>query len=770
MTSSPPAVTLDQQEVSANDASFGRCLFVILSLAALAYAFFAGLRTVQDFDLGWQMATGRWAIEHHQVPRIDVLSYTMPGQPWIYPLGSQIFFYLAYRVGGFALISWIGAAACVGTIAILLRRNSAAGAAIAILAVPLIAARTTPRADMFSILLFAAYLSLLWENYRTGRARLWLLPLLMIAWVNLHFGFFSGLGLVAAYVAAEVLEMAFGVERRRAALDKLRRAWPWLVATALATLVNPWGWRIYHGLALEQQAYQQGQLWINEWAPIPINWATISRTIFLRQTDGAIYLLLAIALIAGAIALLRGQWAPAILLLGSTYPAVHAVRMGAVFACVVIVAAAPQWSLAWATIGRWMRAPRIRSAVASVAVACLIVLAAARSFDLASGHQYRAQGDEAVFGAGLCQWFPKGAAEFIQRESVPGEILNTYAAGGYAAWSLGPGRRVYIDGRDTLYGPPHLATLTELEYASPDAKVWQDETARYNINAVILALTRYDGVPPVLLYNFCNSSQWSPVYFDERSAVFVRRSTGNAALIQRFPVNCATASLPSAVMRTGRAGEFNTWMDTAITLAALERNSEAHAAFEKALAIDPKVAPLHRSYADLLFAAGKLDESEAEYRAAIQLQPSADTWGALARSYAKRDRVLAATDAMEQEAQFSPRPYLVWQDLGYIYLQLRQPENALRVLDKAAAGTPPALKAADNGFFEFKVAQGQAAAWQALGNMQRATEYQERAANLQPDVPAPWRRLAQFYQLSGRPADAQRARQRAAEAEQQSQH
>ena len=32
-----------------------------LSLVGLAllYAFFAGLRTVSDFDLGWQMATGR---------------------------------------------------------------------------------------------------------------------------------------------------------------------------------------------------------------------------------------------------------------------------------------------------------------------------------------------------------------------------------------------------------------------------------------------------------------------------------------------------------------------------------------------------------------------------------------------------------------------------------------------------------------------------------------------------------------------------------------
>ena len=124
MISSPPAVILDQQQASANGASFQRRLFLVLAVVALAYAFFAGLRTVQDFDLGWQMATGRWAIEHNQVPRVDVLSYTMPGEPWNYPLVSEVIFYLAYRLGGFALISWIGAAACVGTIAILLDRKS----------------------------------------------------------------------------------------------------------------------------------------------------------------------------------------------------------------------------------------------------------------------------------------------------------------------------------------------------------------------------------------------------------------------------------------------------------------------------------------------------------------------------------------------------------------------------------------------------------------------------------------------------------------------
>src|ERR1700677_2302734 len=172
MSSSPADVHLAPTGSSIpGDPAQNRRLFLGLAALALIYALFAGLRTVSDFDLGWQMATGRWIVQHHSIPSVDVLSYTAAAQPWIYPIGAGIIFYLAYLVGGYALISWIGAAACVGSVALLLRtgasdarrscawwgsrNNSATGAAIAILAVPVIALRTTPRADMFTVVLSA---------------------------------------------------------------------------------------------------------------------------------------------------------------------------------------------------------------------------------------------------------------------------------------------------------------------------------------------------------------------------------------------------------------------------------------------------------------------------------------------------------------------------------------------------------------------------------------------------------------------------------------
>ena len=181
-------------------------------------------------------------------------------------------FYWLYLLGGYALLSCFGAAVCAGTIAILLRRGSAFSAAIAIIVLPLIAQRSAPRAEVFTTLMFAAYLSLLWENYQTGQARLIWLPLLMVAWVNLHLGFIAGLALIGGFVGLEILEMLFGKARRVAALDRLRRAWPWYLATAIATLINPWGWNLYSALVRQNRAMATHARFIAEWESAHWSW------------------------------------------------------------------------------------------------------------------------------------------------------------------------------------------------------------------------------------------------------------------------------------------------------------------------------------------------------------------------------------------------------------------------------------------------------------------------------------------------------------------
>ena len=746
-----------------DDSRLGRGLLFSLAAVVLVYAFLAGLHTVSDFDIGWQLATGRWVAQHHSVPSADVFSYTAQGEPWVYPAGAGVVFYAAYLLGGYPLISWLGALACVTTVALLLRRGTFVNAAIAVFATPLIAMRTTPRADMFTVVLFAAFLSLLWENYRTGRAPLWLLPLLMVAWVNLHFGFAAGLGLIGAYVAVELLETVTDTVRRASALQRLKGAAGWLFCTVLATLANPWGWGIYRALLRQERANAQQQFWIMEWTGVPLNWGAINSSLSLRQTQGAIYLLLAIAVLASVIALLRARLGVAVLLLGATYPAVRYVRMGAVFASVVVVVGGYVLSEELCRAVSWIGPPRVRSIIATAAAALLVVLAGIRCFDLTSNRHYFQGTEETTFGPGLSWWFPQRAAEFIARENLPAEIFTTYDEGSYLVWKLGPERRDYIDGRDTLFGVPRIQRLDKLLKAVPDSDLWEEEARRYNINTVIFPLARFDGIQFVRLRDWCASRLWQPVYLDEVSAVFVRRQPGTEELIRRFPVNCETAPLPAQAPGANRAEAFNAWANAAAVLAALGRNSEALAATANALSVFPHSAFLHWMRANVLFASGRLGESEQEYLTAVSLEPSEVTWGSLADTYQKRGRISAALAAMKHAAQLSRRPQQPFLNLGYMYLVAGQPAEALKAFDQAVQSAPSNIRAADSGTFDIMVAQGRSTAWDALSDIGKATSYQEEAARLAPNAPQPWRRLAQLYERQGRIEDANRARQYAAE-------
>lgn len=748
---------------STDNSPLGRRLFLVLAATALVYALLAGLRTVSEYDLGWQMATGRWIVQHHRVPSSDVFSYTAYGQPWIYPAGSGLLFYAAYLLGGFALISWMGAAACCGTVALLLRRGTVVSAGIAILAVPLIAYRTGARADMFTVVLFAAYLSLLWENYETGRARLWLLPLLMLAWVNLHFGFSAGLALVLAYVGVEVSEMLLDDVRRRAAMRRLRRSSGWLVCTALVTLVNPWDWGIYRALLRQERASGQQRLWIMEWHSVPLSWEAFNSGLSLRQTKGAIYLLLVITLVASVLAVLRSQWGAAILLLGAIYPAVHYIRMGSVFACVVVVIGGAVLTGPMAHFGSYIRQPRTRYILATAAVVLLVGLAAIRSFDLATNRHYFRDIDLATFGTGLNWWFPQRAAEFIEREQLPGEIFNTYDEGGYLTWRLGPQRRVNIDGRDTLFGIPGMQRNAELLLTSPDSVVWQQEANRYQINTIILALARFDGVQLVNIGGFCTSRDWRPVYLDEISAVFVRRRPETEALIQRTHVDCATASLPAPPLVYSPAGSFNQWANAASLLAALGRTPEALSATDEAISIFPDSAFVRWLRGTLLYGEGRRSEAEQEYVLAVTLGPSEATWSALATFYQQEGRVPEAIHALRQASRLSLKPYLAQVKLAHYYLQIRQPKATLHVLDEAVR-IAPAEALADTGkkSLRFDVARGRSAAWDASGDLGRAVSFQEEATQLAPDDAGAWSRLAKLYQRQGRFTDEYRADERAA--------
>ena len=167
--------------------------------------------------------------------------------------------------------------------------------------------------------------------------------------------------------------------------------------------------------------------------------------------------------------------------------------------------------------------------------------------------------------------------------------------------------------------------------------------------------------------------------------------------------------------------------------------------------------------ASVLSAMHRAPEAEQEYLIAVSLHPSDFTWSALADFYRREDRGPDAVAALRTAVQPQPRPELTLVQLGYYYIHLKRPNDALESFEEAVRRAPAEITGkTGRGSFSYNVATGRAAAWNALGDAAQATSFQEEAVRLAPDSPQPWLNLANLYQLQGRVADADRAKERAA--------
>ncbi|HEX3821249.1 MAG TPA: tetratricopeptide repeat protein [Candidatus Sulfotelmatobacter sp.] len=741
----------------------------VVAAFALIYAMLAGLHTLQDFDLWWQLATGRWIAQHHQIFSTDVFSYTAFGQPWIYPVLSGLIFYACFVLGGYTLLSWLGAFACAGTVALLLRRNSLAVSALALVAVPLIANRTQPRAEMFTTVLFAAFMALLWKHYQTGKALLWLLPALMVLWVNLHPGFVAGLLLCSAYVSLEVLRLAVK-SQRQSAVDHLRRYWPWLALTWIATLINPWGAYIYAAVFRQQRAQSLHNLWIVEWEGIHPSWASLHQAMDWREPQSSFWWLAFAAFIGIGFALWRRQSGAALMLGAAMYFAFQHVRLQALFACVVVVVAGPLLGElienCWCAVTSRLRRPHLQTAATSLLALILFVLSSVRSYDLVSDIHSMRSNEMALFGTGISSWYPERAMEFLKREKLPGQIFNGYALGGYLTWKSFPDYRVYIDSRALPFGPKLFFRSSQLAGAGPDSAAWKQEADARGINTIIVPLSRYQGMTLFpQLHAFCHSKSWAPVYLDEVSAIFVRQSPQTAALIQRLAFDCdkLSFSLPSGMRsmlsRRTRAELFNAWANAGGVLYALERYPEALDYLNRAQAAFADNANFHLVRALVLQEMGRAVEAEAEFEDSLRLEPNDQAWFDFGLFYMTQKRYADAAEIFRQSAETSPRPHEAWMMLGQAELQMRQPDPALAAFDKAEQSAPfrDGGESIGAGFYSL-IATGRAKAWYQLGDAAKAVEFQEQAVQFAPDDAKLWMGLADLYEVQGRTTKAAEAR------------
>jgi hypothetical protein len=463
-------------------------LAVLFTVPALLCAHAA---CVADPDIWWHLRTGEWILQHHAVPRVDPFSDPLAGTSWL--AYSWLYELLVVK-----LFQWFGLVSIVAysstmvltiTVALFhmvrrLQSDFSWAVLLTFAAAFSMGSLYTPRPWLLTILFFILEMDILMQARRTGRLRelLWL-PVIFALWANVHIQLVDGL-----FVLGLAFAEALAARWRRNAETRLPAAWMGaaLLASALATLVNPFGWRIY-GVAYDL-ATQGGALNnISEMQSIPF-----------RSVADFLVLLLAMGS-ASALAWWRRfpPFETAIL----AFAAVLSFRSQRDVWVMAVVAAAILASSVVGSERATIRLPRFATAFAVLAAALAVLLGF-----------HAMQENNARLETQLAKSLPVRAVEMVRTKGYAGPLYNDYTWGGYLIWAQR--MPVSIDGRAAFYGDKRLDRSQTTWNAQPD---WASDVQLNSAGVVI------GPVKAPLTQLLRMDSKFQLVYEDGLAAVFIAR-------------------------------------------------------------------------------------------------------------------------------------------------------------------------------------------------------------------------------------------------------
>ena len=447
---------------------------------------------VWDPDIWWHLRTGDWILQHHAVPFTDTFSTTTMDKPWqAYSWLFEVVMTLLYQhFGLIGIVAYTSAMVLAITVALhhlALRQSRNFAAAIALTALGCFALLNldSPRPWHVTILFFVLELDILFHVRKTARVRelLWL-PLIFALWANLHIQFIDGLLVPGLALIAALLSWRHADEesdgRQRTIALWMGGA---LLASLLATLLNPYGWHIYR-VAYDLSA-QHGVM----------NGIAELKAMNFRSASDYCVLLLALAA-AGTLA--RARRVPLFETILFVLAVFLSFRSQRDIWIVTTVAVAILATAVQAKEDARTQLPRFSSAFAAL-IAVLLLWSAHTTTN-------------AKLNEKLAAVMPVSAVELVKARGYVGPVFNDFIWGGYLMDSLR--MPVSIDGRAALHGDEQL-DLSEVTWTGQ--KDWSTNLQLASAGVVIgpenAALTQL----------LRNDPRFALVYEDKLAAVFIPR-------------------------------------------------------------------------------------------------------------------------------------------------------------------------------------------------------------------------------------------------------
>jgi len=606
-------------------------IFLVFALLAMLV-----IHPVDSNDTWMHIKTGGIMLENMQVRAAEDYSYTAQGKEWLnHQWLSQVVFYIVYKFAGVNGILLFCALFIFLAFILLFRitysrENWLSGVFLIMLVILFSQPEYIARPLVFSLFLFSVFLYILWrfKHSWTGKKEnfIYFLIPLQVLWTNLHGASIMGVFLIWAYIAGEFIDARIRIKDfdskfviKGARFKKLLYAG---IMLGLATGITPYGYK----LILFPIRESAGMYFIDEWL------SPLHNDILLNLDISPYFRLFLI--IGMLVFILRGRFIPSsgiIIFAAFLYLSLSSRRHVPLFgfALAPYIACYARWLVFKKIPGHAVKI--LKQAGALILAAYLLLLCKG----IFTGEYYVRTNHDLRFGLGRIE-YPDKAIDFLVKADLKGNMFNDYSSGCYLIWRMYPERRVFIDGRNTVYGVKFIENSYRRVLLYPGE--FEGLAERYSINYIFLQheMANTGELMPYLY----SSGQWALVYCDDIACIFLKGTRENQDLIKKYRVDLLEKKEVTALNRYSWQRVFPTrYITRARLYASFGLYDMAIDTLEKAAKLMPEVSVLHAMLGKAYLENARYEEAFIELNRAIRLDArNINSLNNLGLLYGKLDR------------------------------------------------------------------------------------------------------------------------------------
>jgi hypothetical protein len=473
---------------------------------------------LSDGDTGYHIRAGEIILKDLAVPRHDPFSFITPPLPWTaHEWLSEVVMAFVHRALGMPGIVFFFALLLATTYWLLSRWIRSGGrnilADLLILVLVLLSSRLHwhARPHAFSLLLIVLLYRILILHREDRGNYLYVIPPMMLLWVNLHGGFIVGFLFMGIFLSGYIPGfLASDEEERPVSASKGKQLSLVCAASVLAACVNPFG---VHAFLFPLRVVSETYLMDHVQEFLSPNFHGFAPYRYL------------ILFLIGMLGLSKTRMAFTELVLVLLFTSMSLYSMRFIPLCAIVYA--PILSrhgdiLIQKYEGKGSRLLKKRSSVYgeidgsakgyAIPLVVLVVFAGIVAGKIPVRFTEKTT--------------PNAAIDFLRANPIRGNMFNNDEIGDHVIYNLYPQYKVFVDGRLDMYGSRILKEYDEVISLRPG---WRDVLVKYDINFVLYY------TDSLLSHILTSDEGWRRIYTDDVATIFLRNTPENANVIARYP-------------------------------------------------------------------------------------------------------------------------------------------------------------------------------------------------------------------------------------------